>query len=251
MRKVEVVPTKIAWSKLFEQEKEVLQSIFTDELLEIHHIGSTAIKNIHAKPIIDIMLVVAQVDRVDVHNRAMEQAGYECLGENGILNRRFFTKGGHKRTHHVHIFQEGNMEIKRHLAFRDYMNAHPKDAQEYGKLKVTLADQFPYNIQAYSNGKNEFISKIDKKATAWISQREKSTFVGVNKLYHRQAIKAEYTKLVDIWARAVKETHEFLRNEDFKQIKKELPSYFPHVDVQVWLAQEKIIGFSGVDGNKV
>jgi len=66
-----------------------------------------------------------------------------------------------------------------------------------------------------------------------------------------KATKKEYKNLVEIWSKSVKQTHDFLQIEDFKTIKKELPTYFPHLDVQIWLDQEKNVGFSGVDGNKL
>ncbi|WP_206911784.1 hypothetical protein IGL98_002976 [Enterococcus sp. DIV0840] len=66
-----------------------------------------------------------------------------------------------------------------------------------------------------------------------------------------QATENEYSKLVEIWAKSVKQTHDFLSTEDFETIKNELPTYFPHLDVRVWTDHDKIIGFSGVDGNKL
>lgn len=68
---------------------------------------------------------------------------------------------------------------------------------------------------------------------------------------NHQVRKSEYSILVEIWARAVKQTHDFLQVEDFQTIKKELPSYFPHLEVKVWTDMERVIGFSGVDGNKL
>ncbi|ALS02822.1 acetyltransferase [Enterococcus silesiacus] len=68
--------------------------------------------------------------------------------------------------------------------------------------------------------------------------------------YH-QVTENEFNTLVEIWERSVEQTHEFLRREDLITIKKELPTYFPHLDVKVWTDQEKLIGFSGVAGNKL
>ncbi|MGX7151243.1 GNAT family N-acetyltransferase [Enterococcus ureasiticus] len=66
-----------------------------------------------------------------------------------------------------------------------------------------------------------------------------------------QATENEYSKLVEIWAKSVEQTHDFLSTEDFETIKNELPTYFPHLDVRVWTDQDKVIGFSGVDGKKL
>ena len=79
-----------------------------------------------AKPIIDIMPVVRDISLVDAHNKEFEALGYDCRGEFGIPGRRFFTKGGDNRTHHIHIFELSNQtDIQRHLAVRDYLAAHP------------------------------------------------------------------------------------------------------------------------------
>lgn len=99
----------------------------------------------------------------------MERIGYEAKGEFGITGRRFFIKGGDKRTHHVHVFEKGDKEIARHLAFRDYMLAHPKEAQQYSQLKQTLAQKHLLDIQQYIEGKNDYLQKIDEKAKNWLN----------------------------------------------------------------------------------
>ncbi|MEI5994529.1 GrpB family protein [Candidatus Enterococcus mansonii] len=166
-RKVEVVGAKKEWKDQFKQMKEQLDAVFTDELIAIHHIGSTAIEGIYAKPILDILVVVNDIEKVAHYQPAMQRLGYECLGENGISKRRFFIKGATYRSHHVHVFQKGNPEIERHLNFRDYLNHHSKEAQEYSQLKVKLAKKFPYDIQSYIEGKDAFIKEIDRKSISW------------------------------------------------------------------------------------
>ncbi|GAE27948.1 hypothetical protein AJ85_13185 [Alkalihalobacillus alcalophilus ATCC 27647 = CGMCC 1.3604] len=125
------------------------------------------IPNIKAKPVIDIMVEVTNISEVDKFNSEMEQLGYEVMGEYGIPKRRFFIKGGDNRTHHVHFYEEGNEEIARHLAFRDYMIAHPEEAIKYSELKQTLAEKSPTNITKYIEGKNNYIKAIDDKAETW------------------------------------------------------------------------------------
>ena len=167
MRQVQVVPHQHNWHILFNEECHHLHSIFGDYILSIHHIGSTSIAHIAAKPVIDLLIEVINIHEVDTFNEQMERLGYSVRGENGIANRRFYTKGGDNRTHHVHIYEQGHPEIDRHLAFRDYLNAHPADAQSYSKLKQKLAAQFPYDITQYIAGKHDFIQEIDQKADAW------------------------------------------------------------------------------------
>lgn len=171
MRKVEVLPHQVEWSNMFRDESRKITNVFEKEILNVFHIGSTAIPNIKAKPVIDIMVEVINIENVDNFNNDMKQLGYKALGENGIPNRRFFKKGGDNRTHHVHIFEQGNEEISRHLRFRDYMIAHPEEAMKYSQLKEYLAEKFPNNIEKYIEGKNNYIKEIDNKAEKWSRTR--------------------------------------------------------------------------------
>lgn len=171
MRKVEVVPHRDEWSELFLEESKKIKEVYGDEIIHIYHIGSTSIPAIHAKPVIDLMVEVADIERIDGYNEQMKQLNYEALGENGIPNRRFFMKGDDNRTHHVHIFEKGDAEIERHLAFRDYMMAHPEEAQSYSQLKKRLAKRFPENMDEYIEGKDSFIKTIDRKAAEWRKEK--------------------------------------------------------------------------------
>jgi GrpB-like predicted nucleotidyltransferase (UPF0157 family) len=137
--------------------------------VEIHHIGSTAIPGIAAKPIIDILPVVREIDHVDAL-----AAGYRAWGEFGLPGRRYFTREENgKRTHDVHVYAVGNPEITRHLAFRDYMNAHPEEARAYGRLKEKLAQEFPTNFEAYMDGKHAFVQERERRALAWKRETER------------------------------------------------------------------------------
>jgi len=167
-RHVQVVPPNPRWAALFQAEAAIITQALGQEVVAIHHIGSTAIPGISAKPIIDILVDVRDILRIDACNPAMLRLGYEPKGEYGIPGRRFFIKGGdEQRSHHVHVFQCGNPEIQRHLDFRDYLIAHPETAQEYSQLKQELARRFPTDIDAYMAGKDAFIREIDRRACAW------------------------------------------------------------------------------------
>src|SRR5699024_2517329 len=167
LRKVEVTPYNKDWPLMYREEAEKLCKIFGSEIIEIHHIGSTAVDGLIAKPVIDIMPVVRDVYQVDDFNTAMIDIGYEPKGENGLPGRRFFQKGGDERTHHIHFYEIGNSEIKRHLAFRNYLRTHPDTVKKYGSLKKELSQRFPDDIEAYINGKEQLVSEIEKKAMGW------------------------------------------------------------------------------------
>jgi GrpB-like predicted nucleotidyltransferase (UPF0157 family) len=165
VRKIEVVPYNPDWPSLFKMEADRLGAILGQEAVAIHHIGSTAIPNIRAKPIIDILVEVQDIEKVDDFNTEMIRQGYRPQGEFGIPGRRFFIKGpDDARTHHIHVFQTGHPEVQRHLDFRDYMVTHPEEAQAYSRLKETLAQRFPEDIEGYVAGKDGFIKDIDRKA---------------------------------------------------------------------------------------
>ncbi len=168
MRKIKLLPHDHNWSKLFQTEAETLTGVFGREILAVHHIGSTAIPGICAKPIVDILVEARDIESIDRFDAAMIDRGYRPQGEFGITGRRFFIKGDDdQRTHHVHAFQAGNPEMERHLNFRDYMIAHPEDAQAYGRLKQELARRFPEDIESYTEGKDEFIKEVNKRAKTW------------------------------------------------------------------------------------
>lgn len=167
LRKVKVKLYNEQWFSMFEEEENKLHEIFGSEIIEIHHIGSTSVNGLKAKPIIDIMPVVRDIKRIDEFNTAMVTIGYEPKGENGISGRRYFQKGGDNRTHHVHIYELGNPEIKRHLVFRDYLRAHPDTAKKYGDLKEELSQRFPYDIESYVKGKEKLVLEIELKAVTW------------------------------------------------------------------------------------
>jgi len=156
------------WKQKFSEEAQKIKDIFGDELIDIHHIGSTSVPGLKAKPIIDIMPVVKDIEKVDSFNDRMEDIGYECMGELGMKGRRYFRKGGDNRTHQVHVFQWDNKEdIDRHLAVRNYLRTHPDYANRYGDLKESLATQFPKNIEAYMDGKDAFVKELEKYALQW------------------------------------------------------------------------------------
>jgi GrpB-like predicted nucleotidyltransferase (UPF0157 family) len=168
LRNIVVVPYIPLWPELFRREADALCAIFGSELVAIHHIGSTSIPGMSAKPIVDIMPLVRDIRRVDRFDPVMIQRGYEPRGENGIDGRRYFVKGGDaSRTHHVHTYEPGNPEVARHLNFRDYLIAHPEEASQYAKLKQELARRFPHDIESYIAGKDAFIKGILQKAAEW------------------------------------------------------------------------------------
>lgn len=167
-RRIEVIPHNTDWAQKYAEEAALLRTIFGDRLLTIHHIGSTTIPGILAKPVIDIIIVVSEIETVEACNLAMIAAGYVPRGEAGIPNRRFFRKETEGiRSHHVHIYPQGNENIATHLNFRDYLRAHPDEARAYSQLKERLAEQFRYDSESYTESKTDFVERINRLAADW------------------------------------------------------------------------------------
>jgi GrpB-like predicted nucleotidyltransferase (UPF0157 family) len=163
-----VVPHNPAWAAEFEARAAEIAAILGEDLVAIHHAGSTAIPGIRAKPTIDIVVVARSLQALDAAADAMHALGYDVRGELGIAGRRFFTRNnGAARTHNVHSFALGNPEIERMLSLRDYLLAHPADAQAYSRLKEELARRFPDNVTSYTNGNSAFIEEIIRRAREW------------------------------------------------------------------------------------
>lgn len=168
MRRVEVTAYNPDWPALYAAEAGVLAGLLGEELVRTHHIGSTSVPELRAKPIIDILAEVRDVERLDSLDGRMAAAGYTPMGEYGICGRRYYFKGTPElHTHHLHAFTEGHPEIRRHLLFRDYLREHPDAAREYAALKDSLAARFPTDIEAYVAGKDAFIRELDRRAAQW------------------------------------------------------------------------------------
>src|SRR5699024_12358218 len=102
MRNIEVVNYNNEWPRKFEEEKEKLEAVLKDELVEVHHIGSTSVPGLKAKPVIGIMQVVKNIEAEDRNEAGMVELGYESLRGYGIVGRRTFRKGGDNRNQHHH-----------------------------------------------------------------------------------------------------------------------------------------------------
>ncbi|WP_214850304.1 GrpB family protein [Exiguobacterium sp. s193] len=167
MRQVIVTPYQEVWGKMFETEAARLRTVFGGRLRAVHHIGSTSVPGLSAKPIIDILPVVDTLGDIESFDTAMEALGYEVKGEFGMPGRRYYRKGDDNRTHHIHLYAEGSPEIRRHVVFRDYLRQHPDEVVAYSAIKEQLAEQYPVDIESYIAGKDAFVKEMEQRALAW------------------------------------------------------------------------------------
>lgn len=141
-----------------------------ENLITVHHIGSTAIPGIKAKPIVDLLPIVRDLAALDAKEAEVVALGYVWRGEFGLPGRRFCVLSDAetgRRLFHVHCWQAGSGEIARHLAFRDYLRAHPGQALAYEAEKEKAARIAAHDMLAYNDAKSDWILACQKRAEAW------------------------------------------------------------------------------------
>jgi GrpB-like predicted nucleotidyltransferase (UPF0157 family) len=166
---VELEPHNSTWADQARREAARLAAAAGSVLITVHHVGSTAIPCIRAKPILDLIPVVESLARFESRRTAIEELGYVWWGEYGLLGRRYCTlddPASARRTVQLHCYEKGSPEITRHLAFRDYLRSHPALAAEYEAIKVRCRDLHPLNSHAYGDCKSEWVSRIEAQAMA-------------------------------------------------------------------------------------
>jgi GrpB-like predicted nucleotidyltransferase (UPF0157 family) len=168
---VELVPHNPAWADMAQAQAARLKGVLGDNLVAVHHIGSTAIPGIAAKPIVDLLPVVADLAALDAARPAVEALGYAWRGEFGLPGRRYcvLSDGAGTRLVQAHCYQADSPEIERHLAYRDYMRAHPDQAARYEAEKRRAAALHPNDSLAYNGAKSDWIKAAEKRAAAWRS----------------------------------------------------------------------------------
>ena len=193
--RVIVVPPDPSWPARFDAFAGGIRDALGEVAVAIHHIGSTSIPGIHAKPIIDVLVEATSLDDLDARANALVAVGYESLGEFGIPGRRYFRMDDQTGTRicQIHAFEVESSGAIRHLAFRDFMRAHPERAREYSELKIRLAGQ-DLDIEAYMDGKDAFIKEMERQALDWWIERTTGSSVPVRRYRHRLRVRRSYTE---------------------------------------------------------
>ncbi len=168
---VELVPYSAEWPATAEREIGRLVHALNGLVVAGHHIGSTAVPGLHAKPVIDLLLVVWSVTELDAHEVVFRHLGYRCRGENGIAGRRYYTLDDVTglRLFQVHCFAPDSGEIERHLAFRDYLRTHPETARGYEAEKRRCRELHPNDSNAYCDAKAAWIAGVLPVALAYFA----------------------------------------------------------------------------------
>ena len=167
---IEVVPYDQRWEEFFAEAERELQVALAPFVVEIEHIGSTAVPGLAAKPVIDIQVGVRTLDDSVEIVSAVESIGYEYVPEfeDELPDRRYFRRWADgRRSHQVHLIERSNTEWwDRHVRFRDWLRAHDEDRDRYAELKLNLAAAHRDDRRAYTDAKSEFIRAIEVRSIA-------------------------------------------------------------------------------------
>lgn len=151
------------WRERYRAEARRLKRYTEGSTYLLEHIGSTAIPGLDAKPIIDMAMLIPSLHRLPLWIKRLEKAGYTYKGEYGLAGRHFFTRGN-PVTHHFHLVAKGNVHWERWMLFRNFLRAHPEEAEKYNKLKNALALKYAHNRDAYTHAKTPLVKRLLKKA---------------------------------------------------------------------------------------
>ena len=156
MKDVIVLDYDPEWPRVFEELRVRVWDAVSEIAMSIEHVGSTSVPGLAAKPVVDMDVVVPDAEVVPAVAR-LNTLGYEHRGDLGIAGREAFARPPDSPPHHLYLCPAGSPALANHLAIRDYMRANTFAARAYGDLKKRLAREHPTDIDAYIEGKTDFL----------------------------------------------------------------------------------------------
>ena len=175
-RRIKIVDYDPQWPVTFAALKRVIETTVGDLLLSVEHVGSTSVPGLAAKPIVDLDAVIETTTALPGMIQRLARLGYLHQGAGDIPGREQFGSSDHGvprdgsgttwPDHHLYVCAQDAVELKRHLAFRDYLREHHQEAASYASLKRRLAQQYPSDIDSYVEGKTAFIEGVLQRAMA-------------------------------------------------------------------------------------
>ena len=166
---VELHDHQIEWEENANETIKWFKKIFGNIIVDIEHIGSTSIKTIKAKPIIDLVIGIKDFDNLNIIMEKMEIIGLKYCPKNDGSESRMFVIGDLNGilTHIIHLVEYNGSEWNSKINFRDFMNSNTEKAKEYEKLKMKLMENNKDNIPNYHKGKEQFIKEKIEEANKW------------------------------------------------------------------------------------
>ncbi len=151
------------WPELFQSLRKRIAAALGDMAEAIEHVGSTAVPGLVAKPIIDIDVLLASEPMLPAATERLANLGYLHRGNLGVPEREAFRAPVGDPPHHLYVCPPCSAEFRRHMAFRDYLRAHPEDAKIYGDLKIALAERFREDRPAYNAAKGDLVAELTSR----------------------------------------------------------------------------------------
>jgi GrpB-like predicted nucleotidyltransferase (UPF0157 family) len=171
--RIVVVDYDPAWATTYQEMAAIYRKYLGDLIVDVQHVGSTSVPGLAAKPILDIDLIIQRRSQLPEVIASLEKLGYWHSGDLGVPGREVFKReradvprDGSEREwprHNLYVCLQGHVSLRNHLTLRNYLHHHPGAVQAYGALKKQLAQQYPYDIDAYIEGKTPFITEILQK----------------------------------------------------------------------------------------
>lgn len=177
-QRIDVEHYRAEWPKTFDELRQIIWPIVNDVAASIEHVGSTSVPGLAAKPIIDIDIVVESLSLVPEVIRRLRELGYEHRGDLGVPGREAFRRPSGSPKHNLYVCIASSVAFRNHVMLRDYLRSNPAARDEYGQLKMRLAEEYAGNIDGYCEAKTSFIISI--LAQQGLSQSEIAEATGAN-----------------------------------------------------------------------
>ena len=169
------------WVIKFASIRNLLLKVFGDKALKIEHVGSTSIKGMVAKPIIDVLVIVGKLEPFEKEKELMTELGYEWRYYTTPDGLVFFNLGpSGEKLENIHVCDKSSEKVRQFIAIRDYLRIHPERAVEYSKLKQKSIKRYPNDYPAYREAKSPFLQQLKQDAYLW---EEKKELEGIRKRY--------------------------------------------------------------------
>lgn len=158
--RINIEKYNIEWPKTFELIKKTIWPEISDVAISIEHVGSTSVPDLAAKPVIDVDIVVETVRASNEVITRLQKFGYVHLGDMGVSGRQAFKRPADSFKHNLYVCLNSSTAFKNHILLRNHLRTNPQVREQYGNLKMRLAEEFAGNIDGYCEAKTPFILQI-------------------------------------------------------------------------------------------